>query len=669
MSLEDDSPIVRFLAAVIVVTVVLVPGSAGATKPSPLPPGPALFKAGAAVASITPPPHGSVVGDPGDCSAPASFNGLRRFAFEEPYRDDQQTGHFASGDAYVDCNGNGRWDGIVLGGGADTPRFASIVADDVSARALVVSNHHQVIAVEVLDQEGVFNVYQERIRAKVAADGYHLDNIFISATHDESAPDTLGISGIDQLTSGVDAYYVDFLVARSAQAIEDAYDRLRPARLKYAEAIEPANLRQCWSSYPFVDDQLMPALQAVATNGTVIATLGDVSQHAETLGFNPDPEQRTWISADWPHFFRTTLEHRYGGVAIEMAGSVGSNETPEVFSGPDLARPAAFRQRVTSRRLPHDLRRQRHANPCRLRPRDDGARSATRRRDRRRAGQLGNVVEVRRHLGRTPRRLHPAHECSLRARCTARRLRRRVPDTATTAPSNIRSRPTAQHRATSCCRKSRPSASVTASSSRCPARCSRSHTCAASSVAQDMPKPEFPLPPWVVPHMHAPYRFVDGLAEDMLGYIFPRGNGVGVVGEPGSGDGPDRFGCGHSDDSEATTSQAGDLVGTALVDVLDQAEGAPEDVRVGRYVLPDGTRSRNPLGVPSSIKCDIDTVFTPLGPAVGVWLAGTPTAQVIVPAAWMSLSGRRQAQPDRNTRGWIDSNGTRHWLDVFPDTP
>jgi hypothetical protein len=169
--------------------------------------------------------------------------------------------------------------------------------------------------------------------------------------------------------------------------------------------------------------------------------------------------------------------------------------------------------------------------------------------------------------------------------------------------------------------------------------------------------------------MHAPYRFVDGLAEDMLGYLFPRGNGVGVVGEPGSSDDTDRFGCGHSDDSEATTSQAGDLVGTALVDVLDQAEGAPEDVRVGRYVLADGTRSRNPLGVPPSIKCDIDTLFTPLGPAVGVWLAGTPTAQVVVPTAWISLTGRRQARPDRNTRGWIDSNETRHWLDVFPDTP
>jgi hypothetical protein len=59
--------------------------------------------------------------------------------------------HFDPGDPYVDCNGNGRWDGNLLGGGADTPRFYAKVADPVGARALVVSNGRKTIAVEVLD--------------------------------------------------------------------------------------------------------------------------------------------------------------------------------------------------------------------------------------------------------------------------------------------------------------------------------------------------------------------------------------------------------------------------------------------------------------------------------------------------------------------------------------
>jgi hypothetical protein len=44
------------------------------------------------------------------------------------------------------------------------------------------------------------------------------------------------------------------------------------------------------------------------------------------------------------------------------------------------------------------------------------------------------------------------------------------------------------------------------------------------------------------------------------------------------------------------------------------------------------------------------------------------TGQGIVhPAAWMSLSGRPQSVPDRNTRGYFTSAGTRVWLDVFPN--
>ena len=213
---------VVLVAVATVLTVGLMqPTAARADSSKSDPPGRAAFKAGAAAESITPPPFGAVPNDAADCAPPfasaVTFDGPRRFAFEEPYNDAAHAGTYQLGDPFVDCNGNGRWDGILLGGGADTPRFPTTVADPVTARALVVSNHQSTIAVEVLDQEGLFNVYQERIRAQVLADGYHLDGIFISATHDESAPDTLGISGVSQTTSGVDAYYVDFLVTQSAR--------------------------------------------------------------------------------------------------------------------------------------------------------------------------------------------------------------------------------------------------------------------------------------------------------------------------------------------------------------------------------------------------------------------------------------------------------------------
>src|SRR4029078_7685310 len=76
--------------------------------------------------------------------------------------------------------------------------------------------------------------------------------------------------------------------------------------------------------------------------GNPIVTLGNVSQHAETLGFNPDPEDKVAVSSDWPHFFRQSREQRYGGVAIEMAGAVGSVESPQVFSDPISGTPQQF---------------------------------------------------------------------------------------------------------------------------------------------------------------------------------------------------------------------------------------------------------------------------------------------------------------------------------------
>ncbi len=221
------------------------------------------------------------------------------------------------------------------------------MADPVTARALVITSHKQTIAVEVVDQEGLFNVYQQQIRDKVAADGYHLANIFISATHDESAPDSLGLGGVNPTTSGVNNYWVKYMIARSAAAIEQAYRARRRARIRYTEVLEPGNLRQCWSSYPYVDDQHMPVLQAVTSgrHPRTIATLVSVSQHAETLGFNGGTptldQQNNWISSDWIHFFRQKLEQKLGGVAIEMAGAVGSVESPEVYRARSAAPPSS----------------------------------------------------------------------------------------------------------------------------------------------------------------------------------------------------------------------------------------------------------------------------------------------------------------------------------------
>jgi hypothetical protein len=633
----------------------------------------AHFQVGAALQSITPPR--SVKNDPANCAGAAAFTGPRHFAFIEPYTDSNHNGHFDPGEPYLDCNHNSRWDGNLLGGGSDDPRYFTHVADPATARAMVVANGKQRIAVEVLDQEGLFNVYQDQIRAKLKADGFHLGGVFISATHDESAPDSLGLGGVSQTTSGVNNYWVKYMVAQSARAIERADRALKPARIRYTEVLEPGNVRQCWSSYPFVDDQHIPVLEAVNAKGKPIVTLASVSQHAETLGFNGGTTmldaQRNWVSGDWINFFRGSLQHRLGGVAIEMAGAVGSVESPEVYMAKRISR------------TPQEFVDASHPAGCRTLFKAGSGTDATGTRHVP-IGYTGETkafgLDMANPIVKALR--GGAFRYSSSNRLWGRRAAICVPlqnalFSLGAAVGVFANRPGYN----ADCTKATPILPNGSSSG----------SALKSSVAsfqigdgqfisipgevfpftflrgflgpQDMPTPSDPLPPWLLPHMHARFRFVDGLAEDMLGYIFPQGNAVGI---PSSSNldpsDTDRFGCGHSDDSEAVSAKAADLVGNALVRVLNHQSGAAETIVHGRYVLPGRKLSRDPLGGPE-LKCNVDTKFVRARhPATAVRLASGKT---IHPLAWMSLSGLPQKRPDRDTRGYFNAKGKRVWLDVF----
>jgi hypothetical protein len=634
----------------------------------------ARFRVGAANVNFTPPLRGHAPGgDASNCDHTGTYNGPRQFAYEEPYIDAKHSGHFDDGDPYKDCNGNGRWDGNLLGGGSDTPRFFDHLADNVGARAMVVKVGKRTLAVEVLDQEGLFNIYQDRIRARLRADGVRLDGVFISANHDESAPDSLGLGGVSQTTSGVNAYWTAYMVTQSAKAIERAYRSLRPARIRYTEVLEPRNLRQCWSSYPYVDDQRMPVLEAVDVHNRAIATLADVSQHVETLGFNggtPALEaQRRWVSSDWVHFFRTSIERRLGGVAIEMAGSVGSVESPEVYNRPISRTPQQFVDAS-------------HPAGCRTLFRAGSGTDAT-------------------GTGHAP--------IGYRGETTAFGAAMAAPITKTLTTGGYHYSASSTlwgARATICVPLGNAlfglgaTLGVFAVKPGYNADCSKANPVAAngssagvaerSSVAafrigdgqfisvpgevfpftylrsflgpQDMPNPSAALPPWLIPRMQAPFRFLDGLGEDMLGYIFPKGNAVGIPSasnlDPSD---KDRFGCGHSDDSEAASADTADIAGRSLAQLLGK-HGHAETIVRGRYVLPNGTLSRDPLGGPV-LNCTTQTLFTAAThPARSVRLA---SGRRVTPKVWMSLSGLPQRVPDRDTRGYFDARGHRVWLDVF----
>src|SRR5215211_6313047 len=83
-------------------------------------------------------------------------------------------------------------------------RKATGVNDALFARAAVLSDGRQKIAVVSVDLVGFFHGNVEKVRK--ALPGF--DYVLVSSTHNHEGPDTLGLWGPSPLKSGVDADYV-----------------------------------------------------------------------------------------------------------------------------------------------------------------------------------------------------------------------------------------------------------------------------------------------------------------------------------------------------------------------------------------------------------------------------------------------------------------------------
>ena len=633
------------------------------------------FRVGAAAVDITPPVATSAASNPAGCAAPAGYDGAHLLSLEEPYQDTNANHHYDTGEPFQDCptphiDGtvappDGRWDGIYLGGGNCCNRQPTQVLDPVWARTIVVSNEHHTVAVTSVDNEGVFKEIWDRVRAKVRADGVaNLDEMFFSSTHDESAPDTIGISGPSELTSGVDPFYVEFLIDRTAQSIESAAKTQRRAHLRYG-SVRPTDMTSCWSSYPFVGDESIGVMQAVRPNGKVIATLVNYGIHAEELGFSDDNQDRLHLSSDWPHFARQKLEADFGGMAMTMAGSVGSVEMPQVYPTIRDQSPTSLYSSVGN-------------GGCRTIYRTDDSRVAygyhasTQARGEAIARwslwalALGNwshsdAIRTRRSTFFMPLEnalfalggsfgVIPGKDGYVDGRKLTRNAAGAV------SPFELAN----QFQTDVAWYRIGDADFVSAPGELFPFTYARSFQGPGDQAVPDGGAP----PPWIMAELSAPYRFVEGLGEDMVGYLFPKSNAVGVPATLDGADDRDRFGCGHSDDGEASAKDGGGLAATQLATLLPATD---DRISTGRYVWADGTRHRSPLGEGGQACTGPANTFVPGPGASGVATAAGVTTVDGRHWFWMDLHGQKEASASTQTRGIIDRHGHRIFLDVFPD--
>lgn len=242
-------------------------------------------------------------------------------------------------------------------------RQATGYNDRLWARGVVIEGGGGRIAIASLDLVGYFNEEVETIRSLVDP-ASALDYVVVHSTHQHEGPDTLGIWGPDQLTSGIDFAYIDFVNASVADCLDEAAANLEKGRIKYATvSAEGLSLGTDAEDDGFgvgdgkvlVDDDLLaPATDGRIVNADlsimqltrrgppndVLATLVNFASHPESLGSN-----NTLITSDFPHYVRERIEALEGGMAVWVSGDLGVLQGPldiDVLD-PDTSLPAVRR--------------------------------------------------------------------------------------------------------------------------------------------------------------------------------------------------------------------------------------------------------------------------------------------------------------------------------------
>lgn len=225
-------------------------------------------------------------------------------------------------------------------------RDATGYHDQLWARGVVIDGKGGRVAIVTLDVIGYFLNEVETIRALIAPES-GIDYAVVTSTHQHEGPDTLGLWGADELTTGIDYAYLDFVNAAVADCIDDAAAHLQKARVRFATTnssglslgIDPEDdglgvsdgkvLAGDAALSPATDGRIVDpilALMQFTTRGAphaVIATLANFASHPESLG-----SSNTLITADFPYSSRRRLETQYGGLAIWVSGDLGVLQGP-----------------------------------------------------------------------------------------------------------------------------------------------------------------------------------------------------------------------------------------------------------------------------------------------------------------------------------------------------
>jgi neutral ceramidase len=225
----------------------------------------------------------------------------------------------------------------LAGYGARRARPSTGIHDPTEARALVIDNGTEKIAIVAVDHLGFDHGMVERIRAIASqATGIKADHIFVMSSHTHSGggaymemlpPLAMVLAG--KFDPAIRTHYE----RRTADALIQANRNLKPARIAFGhgEAKGISRFRSSWPPDGPVDPELGIIRVDSVETGKPMAILMNFAAHPTVLG-----AENMTFSADYVGYARRALERMVGGdvMAIFANGAQGTI-APHAFQGDD----------------------------------------------------------------------------------------------------------------------------------------------------------------------------------------------------------------------------------------------------------------------------------------------------------------------------------------------
>lgn len=217
-------------------------------------------------------------------------------------------------------------------GGTGSNRKAEGFHTELEARAVLLAEDKVHVVIVSVDLVGWLASDVDVLKARLAEEGVDPRNVIVSSTHTHNAPDTVGIWGEDEFTSGRCPEYADFLVDTITDLVLGLRQEMRPVAMHLAEGkfdVPGSNVSNLCVDFrlPRVTNDHLSVLQLVALDKDA----GDPTETIATLvNWHVHPEamiKTRLVSADMSHWVRRGVEEALGGTAIYLSGTIGGLQT------------------------------------------------------------------------------------------------------------------------------------------------------------------------------------------------------------------------------------------------------------------------------------------------------------------------------------------------------